>query len=109
MNQASPENELALKGGQPAVAHPLPPMYPRGMRISTEEEEAVLGVLRSRRLFRCYGPEEGPSAVADLEATFAERVGTPYALAVTSGTWISTPAAVTAVGAVPIIAEADES
>ena len=30
-----------------AIKHPLPPMYPGGMRIGAEEEKAVLDVLRS--------------------------------------------------------------
>ena len=47
---------LALDGGTPAVRHPLPPMYPGGMRIGREEEDAVLDVLRSKRIFRHYGP-----------------------------------------------------
>lgn len=133
-NQTStPDDDLALHGGAPAVRHRLPPMYPGGMRIGREEEAAVLDVLRSRRLFRYYGPEEGPSRVAGLEQVFAERMGTSHAVAVASGTialcaalaalgvgpgdevivpaytWIATAAAVTAVGAVPVIAEVDES
>jgi len=30
-----------------AIKHPLPPMYPGGMRIGADEEKAVLDVLRS--------------------------------------------------------------
>jgi len=125
--------KLAIDGGTPAVIHPLPPMYPGGMRIGQEEEAAVLEVLRSKRLFRYYGPEPGLSKVAELEQRFAKMVGTRYALAVSSGTaalvaalaalevgpgdevivpaytWISTAAAVVAVGAVPVIAEVDDS
>jgi dTDP-4-amino-4,6-dideoxygalactose transaminase len=108
-------------------------MYPGGMRIAEAEEEAVLRVLRNKRLFRYYGPNEGPSEVAGLESAFCERLGTPHALAVASGTaaltcalaalgvgpgdevivpaytWIATAAAVTAVGGVPVIAEVDDS
>jgi dTDP-4-amino-4,6-dideoxygalactose transaminase len=103
------------------------------MRIGRGEEEAVLEVLRSKRLFRYYGPNEGPSKVAELEEAFAKHMGSRYALAVASGTtaltcalaalevgpgdevivpaytWISTAAAVLAVGAVPILAEVDDS
>ncbi len=124
---------LAVEGGEPAVRHPLPPMYPGGMRIGTEEEAAVLEVLRSRRLFRYYGPEPGPSRVEELEEAFAHHVGARHALAVSSGTaaltaslaalgvgpgdevivpaytWISTAAAVLSVGAVPVVAEVDDS
>jgi len=108
-------------------------MYPGGMRIDHEEEQAVLQVLRTRPLFRYYGPQEGPSAVAELESRFAEHCGVAHALAVSSGTaalvcglvglgvgpgdevivpaytFISTAAAVLAAGAVPVLAEVDDS
>jgi len=103
------------------------------MMINQEEERAVLEVLRSKRLFRYYGPYEGPSKVDELERDFAAHMGTRYALAVTSGTaalicglqgigigpgdevivpaytWIASPASVLAVGGVPVIAEVDET
>ena len=108
-------------------------MYPGGFRIGAEEEEAVLQVLRSKRLFRYYGAVEGPSAVEGFETRFANRIGSGHALAVASGTtaltaaltaaavgpgdqvivpsytWVSTAAAVLAVGAVPVLAEVDDS
>lgn len=126
-------SDLAINGGARAVQHPIPPMYPGGLRIGREEEEAVLEVLRSKRLFRYYGPGPGPSRVAELEEAFAGLMGTTHALAVGSGTtaltsalaglgvgpgdevivpaytWIATAAAVVAVGAVPILAEVDET
>jgi dTDP-4-amino-4,6-dideoxygalactose transaminase len=103
------------------------------MRIGQEEEDAVLEVIRSKRLFRYYGPEPGPSRVAELEKAFAAHMGTTYGLAVTSGTgalicgltgigigpgdevivpaytWIASASAVFALGGVPIPAEVDES
>jgi 8-amino-3,8-dideoxy-alpha-D-manno-octulosonate transaminase len=124
---------LAIDGGTPSVTDPLPPMYPGGMRIGQEEKDAVLEVMDTKRLFRYYGPTEGPSKVADFEAALAERLGVGHALAVSSGTtalvgalvalgigpgdevivpaytWISTPAAVLSLGAVPIMAEVDDS
>ncbi len=117
----------------PARKRSYPPMYPGGMAIDQEEEQAVLEVLRSKRLFRYYGPEEGPSKVAQLEESFAAHMGTRHALAVTSGTaalicglqgigigpgdevivpaytWIASASAVLAVGAIPIPAEVDDS
>jgi 8-amino-3,8-dideoxy-alpha-D-manno-octulosonate transaminase len=123
----------AAHGGEPAIAHPLPPMYPGGMRLAAEEEAAVLEVIRSKRLFRYYGPQEGESKVAELEKAFAGFMGSRYALAVTSGTaalicglvglgigpgdevivpaytWIASASAVLATGAVPVIAEVDAS
>jgi dTDP-4-amino-4,6-dideoxygalactose transaminase len=108
-------------------------MYPGGMRIGREEEEAVLEVLRGKRLFRYYGPTDAPSKVAALEEAFARVIGVQHAAAVSSGsgalmcalaglgvgpgdevivpayTWIATASAVVAMGAVPILAEVDES
>ena len=134
-NMAAPgaDGLLAIEGGTPSKQRPDPPMYPGGMAIDEEEEAAVLEVLRAKRLFRYYGPNAGPSKVAELEQTFAAKKGIRYAQAVTSGTaalicslqgvgvgpgdevivpaytWIATATAVLAVGAVPIIAEVDES
>ncbi len=111
----------------------LPPMYPGGNRIGPEEEEAVLAVLRSKRLFRYYGATDGPSEVEAFEGNLAELIGSRHAVAVASGTtalttalaaasvgpgdqvivpsytWVSTAAAVVAVGAVPALAEVDDS
>lgn len=125
--------ELAIHGGAPAKQQPDPPMFPGGMMVDAEEEAAVLEVLRNKRLFRYYGPTQGPSKVQALEEAFAANKGTTYAVAVTSGTtslmtglqsigvgpgdevivpaftWIASAAAVLAVGAVPIICEVDES
>lgn len=124
---------LAMDGGERAVKAPLPPMYPGGMRIGEEEEAAVLEVLRSKRLFRYYGPTSGPSKVAELEERFAALMGAKYALAVTSGsaalmcglaafgvgpgdevivpayTWIASAEAVMGMGGVPVVAEVDSS
>jgi len=124
---------LAIEGGVPAISQPLPPMYPGGLRIGREEEEAVLEVLRSKRLFRYYGPNPGPSQVEELERAFSAYIGTTYGVAVTSGTaalicglvglgigpgdevivpaytWVATASAVIAVGAVPILAEVDDA
>ncbi len=125
--------KLAIDGGTPAVTSPLPPMYPGGMRIGREEEDAVLAVLRGKRLFRYYGPTAEPSRVAELEDAFAAVIGVRQAAAVSSGsaalmcalaglgvgpgdevivpayTWIATASAVVAMGAVPILAEVDAS
>ena len=91
--------------------------------------------MRSKRLFPFYGlePTIRRSRVAALEDSFAKRTGTAHAVAVNSGTsalvsalaaleigpgdevivpaytWYSTVSAVLAVGAVPIVAEVDDS
>jgi 8-amino-3,8-dideoxy-alpha-D-manno-octulosonate transaminase len=133
MSTTSEMKRLAIEGGPPAVSDPLPSMYPGGMKIGAEEEQAVLEVLRTRRLFRYYGPEPGPSRVSEFEQAFAEYMGASYCLAVSSGTgallcglaalgvgpgdevivpaytFIATAEAVIGLGAVPIFAEVDES
>ena len=127
------ESRLAIHGGTPARSQPFPPMYPGGMAIDQEEEQAVLEVLRCKRLFRYYGPNPGPSKAAELEQAFAAHMGTRYGLAVTSGTaallsglqgigigpgdevivpaytWIASASAVLALGGIPVLAEVDES
>ncbi len=133
MSPEPSQDRLAIHGGPPAVSAPLPPMYPGGMRIDQEEEAAVLEVLRAKRLFRYYGPYPGASKVEQLEQDFASFTGAQRALAVTSGTaalicglvglgvgpgdevivpaytWIASASAVVAAGAVPVMAEVDES
>jgi 8-amino-3,8-dideoxy-alpha-D-manno-octulosonate transaminase len=108
-------------------------MYPGGMRLGAEEEKAVLEVLRSKRLFRYYGPGSTESKVDQFEKSFAAYSNTSHAVAMTSGfaslmsglaalgigpgdevivpayTWIASAQAVIAVGAIPIIAEIDQS
>lgn len=74
-SQTARADRLAIEGGPPARRRPDPPMYPGGNAIGVEEEQAVLEVLRSKRLFRYYGPQPGPSKVAQLEEAFAARVG----------------------------------
>jgi len=123
----------------PAVKGRVPRMFPGGLRVAEDEEEAaveaVRDVIRSKRLFRYYGvaPSLRRSKTRDLETAFARRTGTAHALAVNSGTsalvcalvgleigpgdevivpaytWISTATAVLAVGAVPVVAEVDDS
>lgn len=124
---------LAIRGGTPAKRNPDPPIYPGGMAVAEEEEAEVLEVLRSKRLFRYYGPGDTESKTSQLEAAFAEKKGTNYAVAVTSGTaslvcglhgigigpgdevivpaytWIASASSVVAAGGIPVVAEVDES
>jgi len=103
--------------------------------IGREEEEEVLDVLRAKWLMR-YGNESDPNfkaKVVTLEREVAHRFGASYSLAVTSGTaalivaltslgvgpgdevivpgytYIASISSVIAVGAVPVLAEIDES
>jgi 8-amino-3,8-dideoxy-alpha-D-manno-octulosonate transaminase len=126
-------DRLAIDGGPPARRNPDPPMYPGGNAIGVEEEQAVLEVLRSKRLFRYYGPQPGPSKVAELEEAFAAHMGARKALAVTSGTaalmcglagigigpgdevivpaytWVASASAVVMMGGIPILTEVDDT
>lgn len=126
-------SDLAIHGGRPARTNPDPTIYPGGMLIDSEEEQAVVEVIRSKRLFRYYGPNPGPSKVEELEKEFGNYTGAKYTLAVTSCTaalicglhglevgpgdevivpaytWIATAEAVLAVGAVPVVAEVDDT
>src|SRR5512145_2751334 len=86
MNRSVEKRKLAIDGGKPAKQNPEPPMFPGGMLIDEEEEREVLEALRAKRLFRYYGPQEGPSKVEQLEKEFAAFMSVRKALAVTSGT-----------------------
>lgn len=129
------DQPLALHGGPKARTRPEPPMFPGGMEIGSEEREAVLRVLDSKRLIRFYGPDDTItySTVDAFEQRFAARMGVPYALGMTSGTaalitglaalgigpgdevivpaytFVASPSAVLAVGAIPIIAEVGDT
>lgn len=95
----------------------------------------MLEVLRSKALFRYYGPnpKAPPAMVATLEREYAEFVGVRFALGVTSGTaalevalgalgvgpgdeviipawsWVSCFTAVVRVGGRPVLAEVDQT
>ncbi len=124
---------LAINGGTPARSRMDPYMAPGGKALDEAEEQAVLDVLRAKRLFRFSGPEEGESKADRFERAFAKSLGAAHALAVTSGTaalicglqgigvgpgdevilpaytWMASATAVMAVGGIPVIAEIDES
>ena len=124
---------LARDGGPPARTRPEPPMFPGGMEIGEEEVDAVTRVLRSKNVFRYYGVGGGPQEVATFEREFATHLGAKHALAVNAGssalicgligagvgqgdeviipayTWNATANAVLATGAIPVLAEVDDS
>jgi dTDP-4-amino-4,6-dideoxygalactose transaminase len=100
--------------------------------IGDEERAAVDRVLRSRSLFRYYGPDL-QGAVAGFERGVCEQLGVSYAVAVSSGTaalrsalaalgigpgarvdvpaftFIATVNAVVACGATPVFADVDDT
>src|SRR5215471_15353942 len=129
------ENELeklAIAGGKPARTRPLPLEFPGVHHMDDEEVQAALRVIRSRSLFRYYGVDP-QGEVATFESEFARFLGVSHALAVTSGTgalhvalsalgvgpgqeiivpaylWVSVVAAVTNLGAIPVLADVDET
>jgi 8-amino-3,8-dideoxy-alpha-D-manno-octulosonate transaminase len=77
-------DRLALDDGIPVRAQPYETT--RGLGLWGEEEVAAgLEVLRSRSLFRYYGPRT-PARAEEFERRFAARTGTSQAVAVSSGT-----------------------
>jgi 8-amino-3,8-dideoxy-alpha-D-manno-octulosonate transaminase len=124
---------LARDGGSPARTRPERPMFPGGMEVGDAELRAVERVIRGKNLFRYYGVGEGPQEVAAFEQEFAAHMGATRALAVNAGssalicgligsgvgpgdevivpayTWNATPNAILATGALPVLAEVDDS
>ena len=127
----SPAAQLAIDGGTPVRTTRIP--GDRGAAyIGEEEKRAVLEVLESQALFR-YGHARLLHKTEQFETRLREQTGTAYAVGVTSGTaalrvglaaldvgpgdevivpavtFIASPNAVIAQGAVPVFAEVDES
>ena len=99
--------------------------------IGQEEADAVRRVIESRQLFRYRGGEGGETD--QFETEWAEKIGVKYALTVTSGTaglmcalaglglelgdqvivpaytWMATAVAPLPFGAIPVLAEVDET
>ena len=120
---------LAIDGGQPVIDTPLPKGVSGPSVFGDEEAAAAERVIRGDIHFRYHGPND----VALFEEEASRRLGVNHALMVNSGTsalacglaglgvgpgdevivpgytYIATPAAVVAVGAVPVIAEIDNS
>ena len=123
---------LAIDAGSPVRTEPLPLEFPGVHYMDEEEVEAVVRLLRSRSLFRYYGVAL-QKEVETFEAEFAHHLGVAHAIAVTSGTgalhtalsalgagpgqeiivpaymWVSVLAAVVNHGAIPVLADIDET
>ena len=108
-------------------------MFPGGMLVDEREADALAAVIARKCLFRYYGPGEGPREVKNFEQEWCEAFGAPYALCVNAGssaiicglialgatagtevivpayTWNATANAVLAAGAMPVLAEVDDS
>src|SRR5215471_3486573 len=123
---------LAIEGGKPVRTKPLPLEFPGVHCMNEEEEQAALRVIRSRSLFRYYGVNL-QGEVEAFESEIKKFLGVSHALAVTSGTgalhvalsalgvgpgqevivpaylWVSVVAAVVNLGAIPVLADIDET
>ena len=76
-----------LRAGSTAQSEPLKASFWGTAYYDDKELEQLNDVLESRSPFRWYGPgKKAPGKTATLEREFAGRMGTRYALAVTSGT-----------------------
>ena len=124
--------ELAVHGGSPVRTTPLPLEFPGAHYMDLEEVEAVTRVVRSRSMFRYYGLDPQRETEA-LEKEVAGHIGVKHALATSSGTgalhsalgalgvgpgqevivpaylWVSVVAAVVNLGAIPVLADIDET
>jgi 8-amino-3,8-dideoxy-alpha-D-manno-octulosonate transaminase len=123
---------LALEGGSKACTRPIPSTWWGASVIGEEELALVTEVIRSRSLFRDYGPGK-PHMVNDFEREARAYFGAAHALAVTSGSaalycamaglgigpgdevilpalvWRSDFQAPVALGATPVFADIDRS
>lgn len=126
------EDRLAIEGGTPVRTEPLPLEFPGVHHMGAEEVEAVVRVTRSRSLFRYYGVELQREVEA-FELEFARYLDVSHVVAVSSGTaalnvalaalgvgpgqevivpaymWVSVAAAVVNRGAIPVLADIDET
>jgi 8-amino-3,8-dideoxy-alpha-D-manno-octulosonate transaminase len=125
-------DKLAVDDGAPVRTEPLPLEFPGVHFMDEEEVEAVVRLLRSRSLFRYYGVALQKEVEA-FEAEFAQVLGVAHAIGVSSGTgalhtalsalaagpgqevivpaymWVSVLAAVVNHGAIPVLADIDET
>jgi len=124
--------KLAVDGGAPIRTKPLPLEFPGVHYMDEEEVEAAVRVLRSRSPFRYYGIDL-QGEVDSFESEFAAFLGISHCLAVNSGSgalhvalaalgvgpgqevivpaymWVSVVAAVVNLGAIPVLADIDDT
>lgn len=132
LNRTVEVEQLAADGGSPVRTKPLPLEFPGMHHLDNEEVEAAVRVLKSRSLFRYYGIDP-QGAVDNFEKEFAQFIGVKHALAVTSGSgalhtalsalgvgpgqevivpaymWVAVIAAVVNLGAIPVLADIDDT
>lgn len=125
--------QLAIDGGPPALTEALPSALLGILDIGDAEKAAVMQVLERKTIFRFLNDDE-VSESAQLERAYRKLCGVDYALAMGGGgtvaliaglvglgvgsgdeviipgyTYIATAAACLSVGAIPILAEIDDS
>lgn len=122
----------AAEAAPPIRREPLPLEFPGLHYFDEQEIEAVVRVIKRRSPFRYYGIH-APGEVAAFEAEFADFLGVGHALGVNSGTsalqvalsalavgpgqeviipaymWASVAGAVVNQGAIPILADIDDT
>ena len=132
MQETTLKEKLAIEGGEPVRKEPLPLEFPGVHRMDEDEVEAAVRVLRARSPFRYYGIDLQQETSA-FEEEFAGFAGVRHALAVSSGTgalqvamaalgvgpgqevivpaylWVSVAAAVVNLGAIPVVADIDDT
>src|SRR5271157_1821991 len=126
------QSDVPTTNRPPARGDPLPLEFPGIHHMGQEEIDAAVRVLASRSLFRYYGIDL-QNEVEAFEQEFAAFLGVKHALAVGSGTgalgvalsalgvgpgqqvivpaylWVSVAAAVVNQGAIPVLADIDDS
>lgn len=122
---------LAINGGTPVTTELFPSAWLGPADIGEEEVQAVAAVIRGKRLFRFHDPAQ--SRCVELERKFSDMTDCEHALAVGGGTaalicglvgigvgdgdeviipgytYIASASAVLICGAVPVIAEIDDT
>lgn len=125
-------HKLAIDGGRPVRTEPLPLEFPGIHQMDHEERDAVLKVLEHRSPYRYYGIDL-QREVEKFEGELAEFLDVQHAVAVASGTsalsvalaalgvgpgqevvvpaylWVSVAAAVVNQGAIPVLADIDDT
>ena len=76
-------DRLAIDGGTP-VRRGFPPLGKGVDLVDDEEVDAVVAVLRDRKLFRYHGPRT-QSRVSEFEAAVCDAFGSAFALGTSSG------------------------
>lgn len=131
-SNAANKTDLAINGGSPVRSTPLPLEFPGVHHMDEEEIDAAVRVLRSRSPFRYYGIDL-QGEVEAFETEFSRFLGIDHCLAVNSGTgalhvalsalgvgpgqevivpaymWVSVIAAVVNLGAIPVLADIDDT